>query len=59
MLIQEAKEISQEQTHTFQDTYFESSQIYLLRTMYCFEHTTHDIILNFLVQNIITLLVCA
>ena len=38
--------------HIFQDIYFEISQIHLLTTMYRFKHTDHDILLNFLFQNL-------
>ena len=51
MLIQELKEILQNQAHIFQDTYFQSSQIRQLAIMYHLEHTNHDILLNFLFQN--------
>ena len=52
MLIQKLKEIMQDQAHIFQDTYFETSQIHQLTIMYHFEHTNHDIILQFLFQNL-------
>ena len=55
MLIQELKEISQDQAHIFQDTYFESSQIYQLTIIYRFEHTSHHILLNFIFQNLFKL----
>ena len=50
MLIEEPKDVLQDQVYIFQDTYFESSQIPLLTIMYCFENTNHDILLNFLFQ---------
>ena len=50
MVIQEPKDILQDQVYIFQDTYLESSQIALLTTMYCFENTNHDILLNCLFQ---------
>ena len=49
MLIQEVKEILQDQAHIVQGTYLESFQIHQL-TMYCFEHTNHYI-LNVFFQN--------
>ena len=52
MLIQELKEILQDQVHIFQDIYLEISQIHLLTIMYRFKHTDHDILLNFLFQNL-------
>ena len=52
MLIQELKEILQDQAHIFQDKYFESSQIHQLTIIYRLEHTNHDILLNFLFQNL-------
>ena len=52
MLIQKLKEILQDQVHIFQDIYFEISQIHLLTTMYRFKHADHDILLNFLFQNL-------
>ena len=52
MLIQELKENLQDQTHIFQDTYIQSSQIFELTKMYCFKHANHDILLNFLFQNL-------
>ena len=36
----------------FQDTYFDSSQIYQLTIMYHVVNTNHDIILNFLLQSL-------
>ena len=41
-----------------QDTYSESSQIYHLAIMYCFEHTNHGFRRNFLFQNLCKLIVC-
>ena len=55
MLIQELKEILKDQAHIFQDTYFENSQIHQLTMMYRFEHKSHDILLNFLFQNLYSL----
>ena len=52
MLIRELKETLQDEADIFQDTYFESSQIHLLTIMYRFERTNHDILLNFLFQNL-------
>ena len=52
MLILELREILHYQPHIFQGTYFESAHIYLLTIMYCFEHISHDILLNFLFQNL-------
>ena len=52
MLIQELKENDQDQVHTYQDTYSESSQIHQVTIMYCFEHTDHDIPLSFLFQDL-------
>ena len=52
MLILDPKEILQDRTQIFQDTYFESSQIYQLTIMYRFEQPVHDILLNFLYQNL-------
>ena len=52
MLIHELKEMLQDQAHPFQDTYLENSQICLLKIMYHFKNTNHDILLNFLFQNI-------
>ena len=40
------------QVHIFRDNYFESSQIHQLTVMYHFEHTNHDILLNFLFENL-------
>ena len=57
MLTQEMKEILQDPVHIFQPTYFESCQIYQLTIMYRFEHTNHDILQNFLFQNLYNLLV--
>ena len=57
MLIQEMKEILQGQGHIFQEIYFESSQIYQLTLMYCFEHTNNDILLNLLFQNLYKVIV--
>ena len=57
MPIQEMKEILQDQGHIFQETYFESSQIYQLTLMYCFEHTNNDILLNLLFQNLYKVIV--
>ena len=37
MLIQELTDILQDETHIFQDTYFESSQIRLLILVHLFE----------------------
>ena len=34
MLIQQLKEILQDQTYIFRDTYFENSQIHQIKTMY-------------------------
>ena len=48
MLIQALKKCLQNQGHIFQGTYFESSHIHQLTIMYRFEHTNHDIFLNFL-----------
>ena len=42
MLIQELKEIFQDQAHIFQETHFKASQIYQLTIMHCFEHTNYD-----------------
>ena len=50
MVIEEPKDILQDQVYIFQDTYLKSSQIALLTTMYCFENTNHDILLNCLFQ---------
>ena len=52
MLTQEMKEILQDPVHIIQPTYFESYQIYQLTIMYRFEHTNHDILQNFLFQNL-------
>ena len=52
MLIQQLKEILQDQAHIFQGTYFKGYQIHQLTIMYRFEHTNHDIILNFLFQSL-------
>ena len=41
---------------TFKCTYFESSQIHQLTTIYCFEHTNHDVRLKFLFQSVYKLL---
>ena len=57
MLIQEMKEILQGQGHIFQEIYFESSQIYQLTLMYCFEHTNNDILLSLLFQNLYKVIV--
>ena len=57
MPIQEMKEILQDQGHIFQEIYFESSQIYQLTLMYCFEHTNNDILLNLLFQNLYKVIV--
>ena len=51
-LIQELKEILQDQAHIFQDAYFKSSQIHPQIKMYCFKHTNLGILLNFLFQNV-------
>ena len=59
MLIQELKIFLQDQIHIFQDTYFGSSQIHQLTITYCFEHTSHDVLLNFLFQNLYNLFLCA
>ena len=48
MLILELKEIMQDQVNIFQGTYFESSQKHHLTIMCHFEHTDHDILLNYL-----------
>ena len=50
MLIQELKEVLQDQAHIFRDTYFQISHIHQLTVMYRFEHVSHDILLNFLFQ---------
>ena len=52
MLIQELKQILKDQVHIVSGTYFESFQIHQLTIMYCFEHTNHDITLNFLFRNL-------
>ena len=52
MLILQLKEILQDQAYLYQDTYFKSPQIHLLTIMYRFEHTNHNILLNFLFQNL-------
>ena len=52
MLIQELKEILQDQAHIFLDQYFERSQIHQLTIMYHFEYTIPNILLNFSVQNL-------
>ena len=52
MLILVQSENEQSQVYIFQGTYFESSQIHLLTIMYHFEHKNHDILLNFLFQNL-------
>ena len=57
MPIQEMKEILQDQGHIFQEIYFESSQIYQLTLMYCFEHINNDILLNLLFQNLYKVIV--
>ena len=57
MPIQEMKEILQDQGHIFQEIYFESSQIYQLTLMYCFEHTNNEILLNLLFQNLYKVIV--
>ena len=44
MLIQKLKEVLQDQTHIFQDTYFSSSQTHELIIMYHFEHKNQDIL---------------
>ena len=56
MLIQELKEILQDQAHIFQNRYFESSQIHRLTTMYHIEHANHAILLSFLFKNLYKLL---
>ena len=56
MLILELKKRnSQNQTHIFQYTNFESSQIHQLRIMQHFETTNRDILLNALFQNLFKL----
>ena len=52
MTIQELKEILQGEVPIFQETCFKSSQINQLTTMYHFEHTSHDVLLNLLFQNL-------
>ena len=59
MLIQELKEILHDQAYVLQDTYFESSQIYQLIKTCGFEHTSHEIFLNFLLQNLYNFFFCA
>ena len=60
MVIQELKKILEGQAYIFQETYFESPQIHLLTTMYCFEHTNHDILLifDFLAKSLHMLATC-
>ena len=41
-----------DQTHVFQDTYSEGCSIHQLAMMCSFEHTNHDIHLDFLFQNL-------
>ena len=45
-----AEKNGQDQVHTFQKGYFESSQIHQLTIMYRFERTNHGIHLNFCVN---------
>ena len=52
MLVLVRRENEQDQNHTFQETYFESSVIHQLTIMHCFEHINHDNPLNFLFQNL-------
>ena len=52
MVIQELREILQDQALIFQEKYFKSSQIHQLKIMYCLERTIHDILLNFLFGNL-------
>ena len=52
------KEILHDQVRIFQGTSFASSQIHQLTIMYCFEHTSHDILLIFLFQKLCKLFLC-
>ena len=56
MLIQELKEILQDQAHIFQDAYFESSQIHQLMIIYCSEHTNNEF---FISKSLQTFFACA
>ena len=47
MLIQELKEILQDQAHIFQDTYLESSQMHQVTILYHFEHVKQYILIIF------------
>ena len=58
MFIQEMKGTLQDQAHIFQDAHFYSFQIHQLTIICCFEHTNHDILLNFLFQNLQNLTFC-
>ena len=48
MLIQDLKEILQDQPQIFEETYFYTSPIDQLTIKYRFKQTNHDILLNFL-----------
>ena len=53
MLMKGLKEILQDQTHIFQDiSHIESSQIHQITIMYQFEHTSYNVLVNFLFQNL-------
>ena len=48
-----------DQVNMFQGTYFEISQIHHLTIMYRIEHKNHNILLNFLFQNLCKLFLCS
>ena len=52
MLIQYMKTILQSQGHVFPDENFESFKMHQLTILYHFEHTSRDILLSFLFQNL-------
>ena len=52
MLILVQQENEQGQVNISEELSFESSQIHQLTLMYHFEHTNHNILLNYLFQNI-------
>ena len=52
MLILKLKESLWDQAHIFQEAHFESFQIRLITIMYHSKYANHDILLNFLFQNL-------